>query len=144
MLSPGPLPTSPSLETVTQTDIPPGSNTVWADLIQVRWQSTDTGTVSLLRESEKTAAVGSARTFKASPAARSSTALVPTPISQFNDTTTSQSNYTTTSSRRPSRGSNVGIGVSAALNAVLLVVVALIYLHRRRKSEKKILGQTIR
>ncbi|KAK0514191.1 hypothetical protein JMJ35_002808 [Cladonia borealis] len=129
MLSPGPLPTSPSLETVTQTDIPPGSNTVWADLIQIRWQSTDTDVMNLMRESEKTAAVGSARLFTASPAATSSTVPSPTPSSQSNDTTPSSS--------RLSTGSKVGIGVSAALNAVLLVVVALVYFHRRRKSETK-------
>ena len=114
---------------MTQTDIAPGSNTVWADLFEIRWQSTDTDVINLMRESEKTAAVGSARTFTASPAATSSTAPSPTPTSHSNDTKLSSS--------RLSTGSKAGIGVSAALNAVLLVVVVLVYFHRRRKSGTK-------
>lgn len=122
---------------MTQTDIPAGSNTVWADLIQVRWQSTDTDIISLLRESEKTAAVGSARSFTDSPAARSSTAPSPAPTSQPNGALASLSYDTTPSSTGLSTGSKAGIGVSAALNVVLLVVVVLIYRHKRRKSETK-------
>ena len=135
-LAAGPLPTSPYLQTVTQTDIPAGSNTVWADLIMIRWQSTDTDIMNLLRESEKTAAEGSARTFTASPAATSS-APSPTPTSQRIVTSASQSNDIAPSSSRLSTGSKAGIGVSVALNAFLLVVVVLIYFHRRRERRSK-------
>lgn len=134
-LAAGPLPTKHPLSTVSKADI--ASNTVWADVIQVRWHSTNSKIMQLLA-SESTAPSSSRSSGSGSSASASgsvspsitSSAALPTLPSSGNS---NQDN----SGGGLSSGAKAGIGIGVALGVVILAAVAAFLFFRRRRRGNK-------
>ncbi|KAL6715123.1 hypothetical protein ACLMJK_007385 [Lecanora helva] len=124
-LAPGPMPNNQPLTTVKKADIK--SNTVWADVIQVRWQSTNTKIINLLAQKTASSSKNSGTSGTGSPSSSSgssTTKATSTPKSENKN------------SGGLSTGAEAGIGIAAALIAVVLAVGAYLLLRNRRRKSK--------
>lgn len=122
----GPLPEDYTTSTldVAKISIRP---TIWAEMIQVRWQATDTVVLSLQAQEARSAT-------STSIASTSSTSSV----ASASASTTAPAPATSTSVPVPnepvlSTGAKAGIGIGIAALALLLVVAALLVFRRRKK-----------
>lgn len=123
-LTNGPISKSASLLTLGQTDV--SSTTIYADVIQIQWQSTDQQIIALL--SQKSATTSASATSASAVSRTTSGAAAATSSSTANDDTASGL----------SSGAKAGIGIGVVL-AVALIASAIfaIFFLRRRKSRQK-------
>ena len=119
-LAAGPLPISHPLKTISKADIPANRNTVWADVIQIQWQSSNTKVVQLM------ASTASAAAMSSSAAPASKTSSIPPPTSTSDSSATSSSSGLST-------GAKAGIGVGIALGVIALAIAAFLLFRYRRK-----------
>ena len=124
-LAPGPMPNNHPLTTIKKADIT--SNTVWADVIQVRWKSDNPKILSLLAQQTATSRSSSlSATGSVSPSLTSSTIAQPT-------TTPTHRNR---NNGGLSTGAEAGIGIGVALCAVIIAVAAFLFFRNRRRKSK--------
>ena len=117
-LDAGPLPNPHPLITVAK---PRSSNTVWADVIQVQWQSKDKKIISLLKQTSDTA-VSTSRAVAGSTSSQQQ----PTALHTLGPTSQSSSNGI-------SSGAKAGIGVGVALGVIAFAVFAVFFFFQRRR-----------
>lgn len=122
----GPIPKNPKLSILRSNDVK--STTVYADVIQVQWQSSDTDIVSMLRT----------KTPSSSSVTRSASALTggstKTMASSTFTLTSDPSPAVSTSNGGVSTGAKVGIGVGVPIIVIALAaIVAIFFISRRRK-----------
>jgi hypothetical protein len=123
----GPVPPNPTLATMT---VGSGS-TVWADMIQVRWQSTDTEILKLL---ESTQSSSSSSTISSSQISTSASSTLPS---------NTGSGTPLPVHRSLSTASKVGIAVGICILALLLSAVLFWVWSRRRRFSSKAKGSPI-
>ncbi|KAL2042323.1 hypothetical protein N7G274_004812 [Stereocaulon virgatum] len=125
----GPIPISHQLKTISQAEIPATSKTVWADVIEVQWQSSNTKVISLMASTALAAASSSSSSSSAAPASRASGIPVPT-------STDNSSNISSNSGL--SAGAKAGIGVAVVLGVLALAAAAffLIRYRKRRRADQ--------
>lgn len=131
-LTNGPAPASAKPSTLRQTDV--SSTTVFADVIQVQWQSTDQQIIALMRQ---TASSSGSRSSTSS-----STSVLPglstTSPSAAAVSTTADAAATAAPSSGLATGAKVGIGVGVPLGVIALAgLAALVFLFRRRRKPSK-------
>lgn len=123
-LEAGPLPPTHPLTTIKKSDIQ--SNTVWADVIQVRWNDGNSRILSLL----------SATTTSSSRASGSRGAAPPSGLPVGQPTGTSAPGQAKAKSSGLSSGAEAGIGIGAAAVAVIIAVLAFLFIRNRRRKAK--------
>ena len=118
-LTDGPIPLSPKLITLTTAQV--SSTTVYADVIQISWASSNTAVMSLMKQQSATA------TSRSAAIPGSSTTGVPaatSPGSSFS------------SPEGMSTGAKIAIGVTIPTTIILMATVAAItFLYRRRRKK---------
>ena len=117
----GPLPSNPHLVTLSTDEV--SSTTIYADVIQVLWQSTDSQVVRLMQQ---TAAQTS--TSSAIPASKTASIAAATSSTSTPTVTTNPSGGMTT-------GTKVGLGIGIPVACIILAALAfgLLTLIRRRR-----------
>ncbi|KAL8959621.1 MAG: hypothetical protein Q9193_003545 [Seirophora villosa] len=117
----GPIPSDPSLLTIDPQSVE--ANTVYADVIQIQWASTDSGILRLMSQttssSSSEAQATAAQTAHQTAANAAQTASPPVTATAAADGLSS--------------GAKAGIGIGAAVGAVALALLAYFLWSRRRK-----------
>ncbi|KAI4114263.1 MAG: hypothetical protein LQ345_004926 [Seirophora villosa] len=121
----GPIPSDPSLLTIDPQSVE--ANTVYADVIQIQWASTDSGILRLMSQttssSSSEAQATAAQTAHQTAANAAQTASPPVTATAAADGLSS--------------GAKAGIGIGAAVGAVALALLAYFLWSRRRKQPQR-------
>ena len=124
---------NPSLTTLSASDV--SSTTVYADVIQVQWQSTDKNIINLLKQSTAASMTGPTGSRTASPASTRTAGASSTRSATASPSASASSN----SSGGLSTGAKAGIGIGVALAVLALAALAafLFLLRRRRRRTRE-------
>ncbi|KAI4175914.1 MAG: hypothetical protein LQ348_006085 [Seirophora lacunosa] len=121
----GPIPSDPSLLTIDPRSVE--ANTVYADIIQIQWASTDSGILRLMSQttssSSSEAQATAAQTAHQTAANAAQTASPPVTATAAADGLSS--------------GAKAGIGIGAAVGAVALALLAYFLWSRRRQQPQR-------
>lgn len=121
----GPIPSDPSLLTIDPRSVE--ANTVYADIIQIQWASTDSGILRLMSQttssSSSEALATAAQTAHQTAANAAQTASPPVTATAAADGLSS--------------GAKAGIGIGAAVGAVALALLAYFLWSRRRQQPQR-------
>ena len=123
-LTNGPIPKNQKLLTLQQSDV--SSTTVYADVIQIQWQSSDQHVIRL--KTQATASSG------ASPA--SSTAAPGSRTSGAAAATSTSASPPSSASSALSTGAKAGIGIGVVLGVLALAGLAALFLVQRRRKRR--------
>ena len=127
-------PRNPSFVTLSTSDV--SSTTVYADVIQVQWQSDDDKIIALLKQASQSPISRAPRSTVASPASSLATATPVQTVSLNPSTPTSSASSNT----GLSAGARAGIGVGVALGVIVIAgiaAIAFLLLRRRRRRRQK-------
>ena len=124
----GPIPENPSLVTLTANSLP--NPTAWADIVQVRWQATDTQILAIISSE-----ISPSRSSQASTSAQSSGASSSVTSSSVTSSTGKESlpAHSGISSSTLSTGAKAGIGVGVAIVVLAVVSGFLLICWKRRR-----------
>lgn len=122
----GPIPETPSLTTLNADTL--ASPYAWQDVIQVRWQSTDTEILSLMATVSAAATMSSSP--KSTPALASATSSAPSFQSSESGSAGSSSSLST--------GASIGIGIGVAVAAMILIGFLILMVKRKWGKKREV------